>query len=504
VHQGVRFGRFEWRPAQRQLLADGRPVALGGRAFDLMSALIENRARVMSKTELIDIAWPHMAVEDNNLTVQMSGLRKVLGDQAIATVPGRGYQWAMPMLDHAADAGTGRSKPSIAVLPFANASGQVEQEYFVDGLVEDIVTSLSRSPWVHVVASSSSLQFRDPAQPLAEICRQLGVQYLVRGSVRRVDRRLRISAELLAGSSGDVVWGERYDRPDIDLFELQNEIAAKIVGTIEPAYLKQEERRAVTADDRDLPHWDLVMRARWHYWRSSKKHSAEARRLLEHALRLRPDDVATLSLLAFSLCTEVWSGWTADPKGTSIEARRVAMRAVALNDMDAFAHFALGVTSLGFGDIDEAIANQRRALALYPHFAAAAAEVGRLLAFSRQTDEARRLTLQAMADSPTDPRMALWVFALGIASFVDSDPTQAIHHAQAAIALRRDWYMNHLLLAASLVQMGELPKAREAMAEGLRLLPSLSLSALRFGHPFRFEEDRERYVNALRQAGWSG
>ena len=511
----LRFGPFEWCSVRRQLIADGaRPVSLGARAFDLLGVLLDNRDRVMSKGDLIDRVWPDTVVEENNLSVQVSMLRKVLGDAAIATIPGRGYKWALPVeapvhgsttaTDSATTTATAprRAKPSIAVLPFANLSGAPEQDYFADGLAEDIVASLSRSPWLFVVASSSSLQFRDTRVAPAVVCRALGVQYLLRGSVRSADQRLRIAVELIDGDGDEVVWAERHDRPAVDLFEVQDEIAAKIVGALEPAFLQREEHRSLNHTRRDLQQWNLLMRARWHYWRSSKRHSLEAKQLLEQALRLHPADGAALSLLAFCLATDVWSGWAADPRTAAIEARQLATRAVAIDDRDAFAHFTLAVTLLSFGELDAAIAEQRRALALYPHFAAAAAELGRLLAFSGETDEGCRLIHQAMTDSPTDPRRALWIFSLGIAGFIDQRYADAAAQARNALTLRRDWFFNHLLLASSLSHLDDNAAARLALAEGLRLLPSLSLAALRAGHPFRRDADRTRYIDGLRAAGW--
>ena len=503
MNNNIRFGQHEWCPSARQLLVRGSPAPLGSRALDLLGVLLANRDKVMSKSALLELAWPGLVVEENNLSVQISALRKVIGESAVVTIPGKGYKWTEPV-DVAGPATPGkREKPSIAVLPFGNVSGLPDQDYFADGLAEEIIASLSRSPWIFVVSSGSSLQFRDTSASLPEICRALNVQYVMRGTVRRAGEVLRIHAELIEGIAGDIVWAERYDRPYADLFRIQDEIAAKIVGTIEPAYLKQEERRAARSTVRDLQHWELVMRARWHYWRSSKRHSSEARRLLEQVLRMRSDDANALSLLAFCLATEIWSGWAEDPKATAVEARRLATRAVALNDSDSFAHFALGVTLLSFGELDAAIAEQRCALALYPHFAAAAAELGRLLSFCGQTEEGRRLTLMAMADSPTDPRLGLWTFGLGIASFVDTAYADAMVHARSAITLRRDWFFNHLLLASSAAHLRDMETASAALAEGVRLVPSLTVAALQIGHPFKRAADRERYITGLIAAGWT-
>ena len=503
----LRFGRFECYPERRQLHADGVPVELGARAFDLLSALIEHRDRVVTKDELLKRVWQGVVVSDNNLTVQMAALRKVVGPGVIVTVPGRGYRWAAELLEDQAGRAMPQEamhRPAISVLPFVNAAGQPEEEYFADGLADDIAASLARSSWLLVIAQDSARAFRDSAQPVREVCRQLGAHYLVRGSVRRAAGRFRVSAELLHGQDGEVLLAERYDRPLDDLFAVQDELAERIVATIEPLCLNREAVRAVARGTRDLQHWDLLMRARWHYWRSSRSHTAEAHRLIDQALQLRPDAVAALGMKAFSLATEVWSGWATDPKTTMLEAQRVAQRAVALDEQDSFAHFALGVTLAGFGLMERAIAEQRRALELYPHFAAAAGELGRLLAFSGQTAEARLWTQRAMLASPTEPRVSLWLFGLAIADFVDGHPAQAAQHVRRAIAHRPDWFFNHYLLAACLACADDMPAARAAFAEGQRLLPGFDVAAMRVGHPFQQDEPRERYIAALKRLGWQG
>lgn len=502
----LRFGRLEWSPTERRLLVDGEPAEVGARAFDLLSTLIEHRDRVVCKDELLRRVWQGVVVEENNLTVQVAALRKVVGAKAIATVPGRGYRWAAPLSEPDADplgAAPG-PRPTISVLPFANPGGDPQEEYLADGLADDIAAGLARSPWLFVIAQDSARTFRDSALPPTELCRRLGAQYLVRGSVRRAGGRLRVSAELLHGENAEVLLAERYDRPTDDLFALQDELTERIVATVVPLFLKHEATKATARGVRELRHWELLMRARWHYWRSSRGHHAEAKRLLAEALARRPDDVVALSMLAFCLATEVWSGWAANAKATILEAQRLAQRAIALDERDSFAHFALGVTLAGFGQLDRAIAEQRRALELYPHFAAAAGELGRLLAFAGETTEAREWTRRAMTASPTEPRVSLWLFGLGIADFVDGDWPQAARHAAQAVSHRPDWFFNHYLLAASLVGSGDLESARAAFAEGQRLLPGFDIAAMRVGHPFRQDAPRECYVQALKSLGWKG
>jgi len=355
-----------------------------------------------------------------------------------------------------------------------------------------------------VIAQDSARTFRSSALPMREICRQLGAHYLVRGSVRRAAGRFRVSAELLHGQDGEVLLAERYDRPLDDLFAVQDELAERIVATVVPLFLKHEGAKATARGTRELRHWELLMRARWHYWRSSRSHLAEAQRLIEQALQRKPDDVAALSMQAVFLATEVWSAWAADPKATLREALCIAERAVALDEQGSFAHYALGVALACSGLLERAIAEQRRALRLYPHFAAAAGELGRLLAFSGHTREARAWIQRAMQASPTSPRFSLWLFGLGIADFVDDLPAQAAQHARQAVAHRPDWFFNHYLLAASHACAAEPEAARAALAEGERLLPDYSIAAMRVGHPFRHDAPRERYVQALKSLGWKG
>jgi TolB-like protein len=505
VSDSVWIGQYEVRPKERVLLADGESVPLGGRAFDVLLALLDRRDRVVTKGELLDAAWPGSVVEENNLTVQISAIRKALGQDVIGTVPGRGYRvTATVNRERTSTSRSTPARPSIAVLPFANLSADQDQEYFADGLSEDIIANLSRSPWILVIARGSSFAYRGPDPDLAAIGRALDVRYILTGSVRRSAVKVRIAAELTVGESGETVWSGRYDRPIEDLFETQDEISAAIAGAIEPEFLRQEERLASRKAPRDLHHWDMLMRARWHYWRASRKHAAECRRILEQALVRKPEDATTLSLLAFSYLTEVWSGWADDPKQRISEACRYALKAVSLEDRDSFSHLTLGVAMACVGDMDRAIAEQRRALELQPNFAAAQAELGRLLAFSGQTAEAAAMVRRAMVASPGEPRMSLWLFTLAIAAFVDGNYDEALRHARDALAQRPDWFFNHYLLAACQSARGDLAAARAALDVGVELMPRFSEASLKVGHPFTQEEHRNRYLSALRNAGWKG
>ena len=205
------FSRFVLRTHARQLLSDGNPVTLGARAFDVLCALVEQAGELVSKTQLFDLVWPGLIVEENNLQVHLSTLRKLLGPELIATVPGRGYRFtgSVSGLDKkpavAALLPMVTAARSIAVLPFVNMSDDPEQEYFSDGLAEDIITKLSRSPWLFVIARNSSFAYRQPSPPAAEVCRALGTRYLVTGTVRRSGAVVRITADLVDGHNNETL-----------------------------------------------------------------------------------------------------------------------------------------------------------------------------------------------------------------------------------------------------------------------------------------------------------
>lgn len=507
--ESLRFGRFTWHPVQRTLMLDGARLRLGARACDVLALLIQHQDRVVGKAELLDRAWASAVVEENNLTVQVSALRKLIGRECIATVAGQGYRWAArlaPAADAAAPAsGTASAqRPTISVLPFEVRGSQRQQDYLGDGMAQDIAAGLSKSPWLLVIAHDSARTYRGSALGLREISDQLGAKYLVRGSIARPAGRIRITVELIFGPTAELLMSERFDRAARDLFEVEDEVTRRVIGAVEPPFLRSEEARARQPAKADLPQWELLMRARWHYWRSSRWHCSEAQRLLRQALKRHPDDGTALALMAFGKATEVWSGWARDPAAASMQACSMAMKAVALDDRDSWAHFMLGVASQGLGDLDRAIAEHRRALELYPHFAAAAGELGRMLIFSGDTQAGAALIRQAISWSPAEPHMSLWLFGLAMAHFIEGDHAAAARLAQQAVDTRPDWFFNQYLRAACLALDGQTSSARAAYEQARRLLPSFDRRILERGHPFRDPAHRDRYVRGLMQLGWPG
>lgn len=504
------FSRFTLRLHERQLLADGRPVALGARAFDVLTALVDRPGELVTKSDLFDRVWPGLVVEENNLQVHISTLRKHLGADAIATIPGRGYRFTARIVRRgdateplAPAAEQMLAARSIAVLPFANLGGDPEQEYFSDGLAEDITTKLTRSPWLHVIARNSAFAFRGREVDLAQAGRALGARYLATGTVRRSGTTLRVSAELVDARRRETLWARQYDRPLADLFAIQNDISTQIVSAIEPVYLRREEALSTELAAPPVAYWELLMRARWHFWRSTREHIERARECLAQALAKKPDDPSSLALLAFCHMTRVWAGWSEKPREEIVEANRLALRAVRQDDTDSFAHFTLG-TALSFtGNLPQAIAEQEYALSLYPQFAAAAGELGRLLAFSGRTEEAVEYVLQAIDASPHDPHLSLWVRTRALACFIEGRHDEAVRHAQEAAAKRPDWFFHYYLLAACQSAAGQPDAARLSLQRAQAHGP-YSLGALQAGHPFADPALLQRFTGCLRAAGWTG
>jgi len=395
-------------------------------------------------------------------------------------------------------------QPSIVVLPFRNLGGDPDEEYFCDGITEDLTLSLSRIRWFLVTARGSAFTYKDREADPATIGRELGVRYLVDGTVRRAGDRVRVNARLLECASGAQVWGDHYDRDLQDLFAVQDEIVDKLTAAIEPEFLRHEQQRAHASQPRDLKHWELLMQARWHFWRTEHKHNEAAKQLLAEALARRPDDVASHVVLAFCHLTDAWCNWRDPVEAAVADACLLARRALELDDSDAWTHFTIGTALSCEGRIADAIAAQRRALELQPHFAAAAGEMARFLSFSGESDEAIRLASRAIAASPRDPHLSLWLRAIAIACFIADRPADAVRWAEKAVEKKPRWFHNHYLLAATQVADGDLDGARASCAEAARLLPDYSMAALKIGHPFTHEEHMNRFVAALRTAGWTG
>jgi TolB-like protein len=254
-------------PDAREVRLDGAPVTLGARAFDVLAHLHVNRDRVVSKAELLETVWRGLAVEEGNLAVQISALRKVLGAKAIATMPGVGYKLSLGAVPAPAKCPALPDKPSLVVLPFANISGTAENAYLADGLVTDIIASLSRLSALFVVAASTSFRFKGQQVDVSDVGRQLGVRYAVEGSVQQAGEMLRVTVQLVEAEAGRTIWSERFTGATGDVFALQDEIAARVAGAVELKLMFAEAGLAQGKPTEDLGAYDLVLRGLPHIYR---------------------------------------------------------------------------------------------------------------------------------------------------------------------------------------------------------------------------------------------
>ncbi|HKQ88242.1 MAG TPA: winged helix-turn-helix domain-containing protein [Candidatus Acidoferrales bacterium] len=315
------------------------PLKVGSRAEDILGILIEKGGDLVSKDEIIAKVWSGTIVEESNLTVQISTLRRFLDDRSaescIQTVPGRGYRFVAPITRCATDiSGTPAGidaappsgvtaivaeepegplplpdRPSIAVLPFANMSADAEQDYFADGISEDIITGLSKLHWFFVIARNSSFTYKGRAVDIRQVGRELGVRYVLEGSVRKGGNRVRITAQLIDAVSGKHLWADRYDGELVDIFALQDEITRKVVAAIEPKLMEAEGIRSQNRSPKDLGAWDMLIRASSLFWRLTKDESQAAIALLKQLIERHPLYAPAHGMLAFVLLVSRQGGW---------------------------------------------------------------------------------------------------------------------------------------------------------------------------------------------------
>ncbi|MFD0980096.1 winged helix-turn-helix domain-containing tetratricopeptide repeat protein [Tropicimonas aquimaris] len=364
--QSFRFGEFVLAPDERKLTRDGIELTLGARAFDMLSFLVANRHRVLTKAEILDAVWPEIAVEESNLTVQVSALRKALGPKSLATIPGRGYQFVLSVEEDAPAPKPGAENPAsrspkILVLPFANTSNDPDQEYFSDGITEDIITDLSKVAALSVVARNTAFTFKGRAIDVAQTAESMGLTHVVEGSVRKSGNRIRINAQLVDGATGHPIWADRFDRDLTDIFDLQDQITEAIVAALK-VRLVPAERVAIQSRPTDNPEaYELYLQARYHHTRLDRRNFEIAARLAQQALDIDPDFGLAWALLAISR-TGLY-GLSGSPEH-GLEA---AERALALNPDLAEALAAKAFVLAGLGRFDEAFELHERSLQLDPN-----------------------------------------------------------------------------------------------------------------------------------------
>jgi TolB-like protein len=470
----VGFGPFRLDLAQRKLFFQGEPVRLGARALDLLCVLAAAKGGVVSKDKLLDTVWSGVSVEENNIQVHVSALRKELdrrtgGESFVVTVPGRGYR-LLGLEPPLAANGPEADQPnlavpgtSIAVLPFDNMSGDPEQEYFADGIVEDIITGLSRIKWLFVIARNSSFFYKGKTADRKQIGRELGVRYLMEGSVRKVGNRVRITAQLVEAQTGIHLWAERYDRLLDDIFAVQDELTMSVIGTIEPNLRKAEIERVKRKRPDNLDAYDLVLRA-LPFLRSRMVDGANAAiPLLRQALEREPEYAGASALLAQCFHFRFSRGGLHEED--RLASTRHARAAAGAGTDDATTLAIAGIV-LWFDDHDVTTAFELfdRALSVSNSNVVALSNSAFVLAWMGDATEAIQRAERAIRLSPLDTSNAH--LALAVAHFHSKHYEKSRDAARRAVEAHPAFSVPRALLAASLIRLRQ---TEDAVAEARRL-----------------------------------
>jgi TolB-like protein len=490
VDADLRFGRIKLRRETREVFLDGRPVTVGGRAFDLLARLLDKPDEVVTKAQLMDAVWPGLAVVENNLNAQVKALRQALGEKTILTVAGRGYRIGLPSFEgEAASEGT-TDKASIAILPFDNMSGDPEQAYFADGVAEEILTALAAFKQLLVIARNSSFIFKSRPTDVREVGRRLGVRYVLEGSVRRTVSRMRITAQLIETEKGAHLWAERFEGDLADIFDLQDAITARVVAAIEPAIRREEIELARRKRPENLTAYDLLLRALPHLYAMTPPDNDVAMELLELALVEEPHFAAGLAHAAWGLEQRLSRSWPNASEADRPRAITYARKALAEDTDDAnvigMAGFVLATTGR---DPQSGLSALRRAAALNPRSALVCNFAGTAHLFAGDLEEAQRHLAIAKRLSPSDPTAFFLTTALACAHFLSGDAEAALQMCGQSAAMNPHWDFTWWISAAAAGELGDDAKAREAFA---------NLSRLKLGAPVEFPAFRV-FIEASRR-----
>jgi adenylate cyclase len=386
--------------------------------------------------------------------------------------------------------------PSIAVLPFANLGGDPEHDYFADGITEDLITELSRFQELRVIARNSVMTYKGKPVRVQEVGRDLGVRYVLEGSVRKAGERVRITAQLIDAATGHHLWAERFDRSIADIFEVQDEVTGRIVATLAGKLAESERRRARSGQTENLEAYDCVLRGRELWDRFTPEDNREARRLYEKAIELDPDYARAYASLAWTYLVEHAERWVSPDDQPLERALEFARKGVRVNPASHSNHLALGQVCLSKGLHEEALEALETAIALNPNDADGYVFLAQALNRAGRPDEAIGLVERAQRLNPAAPHWYSW--NLGIAYYL------ARRYEDAIIALRRGrplGAMAYRWLAASYAQLGREPEAKAAAEEYLKRTPDFSLAShLEMLH-FQHAADRDHYADGLREAG---
>lgn len=432
-----------------------------------------------------------------------------MGEKAVKNIdrPVRVWRWINDASPFARKARSQTSmlmvpdKPSLAVLPFDNMSGDPEQAFFADGIAEDIITGLSRFRSLFVIARNSSFTYKNAAVDVRSVGQQLGVRYVLEGSVRRAANRVRVTAQLIEAETGNHLWAERFDRELADIFAVQDEITQRIVGALQPEIGAAELERARRKSPDSLDAWALYHKGIHHLYQYSKVDNAEARRLFRQAIKQDDQFAAAYTMLAYACFMAVFDALTDYRVDQLAESFDMAQKTVRLDDRDAMAHAILGRVLSMRHEHDLAIAECDKAIELNPNLAQAQFGRGLALVLTGRPGDAAANLENAARLSPRDPNHYAFLLVLAWAYLLQGQFDEALEWARRAVAQPNSGVWGNATLAIALAHLDRCEEAREALHALMEEKPDMTLSFIEETLPFRRESDRQIFEDGLRRAG---
>jgi TolB-like protein len=512
------FNDFTFDPDRRELRRGQQQIALEPQVFDLLEFLIRARERVVSRDELLDTVWRGRTVSDATLSSRVNAARVAVGDtgeaqRLIRTLPRKGIRFvgevrevsdspsSPPMPEPARPSEP--DKPSIAVLPFTNMSGDPEQDFFADGMAEDIITALSRCSGLFVIARNSSFLYKAKPVDIREIGRELGVAYVLEGSVRRGGNRLRITGQLIDASSGRHLWADRFDGDPGDVFDLQDRITESVVAVIEPTVQLAEIERQKSSKPSRLDAYDLLLRAYGLEHAFTAESTTAALACLDRALAIDPAYAPALAMAAYCHALRHFQGWVAADDTHEAEGVRLAWRAVELapNDAQVLWMAAFAIWNMSRDRRAAAPELFARSLMINPNSVMALTLGGWIEIMRGNQGTGRGMIERARRLSPRDPRGWLAAGALAIAATVDENYPEAIAWAEKALTQNRRFAVALRVLIVAMVKLGQKERAGAIARELLDVEPELTIAGFFKRIPFPVETMATTYTEALRAAG---
>ena len=486
------------------LTATGQALALRRQSFEMLCLFVENAGRLLDRDTISRAIWSDVVVTDDSMTQCVGDIRRAIADDAgriLRSARGRGYLFAAEVVVErdvpASPALPGLAlpdRPSLVVLPFQNMSGDPEQAYFADGLVEDITTALSCIRSLFVIARNSAFAYQNRTVDVRQIGRDLGVRYVLEGSVRRAGNRLRVTTQLIDATTGSHVWAGRHDRDLSDIFAVQDEIATSVAGIIEPALANAEQQRVLRKPPERLDAWEAYQRGLMHFYNHGSAENQAARTFFRQAIARDPNFAPGHYGYALALQWEIWHYSTRPFPEVQGLPHEEALIAVSLDDKDAMGHAVLAHMRMWCSDWEGAIAAARKAVALNPNGSFGIGMLGCVLGFGGYREEALDRLRQAMRASPHDPLTSLWILWTGLIQFFARQFDTAAETLRQVGRLRPYYSNYHTVLAAALACQGHLDEARAVLSRAPPVDP-------RYQHaPWMRPEDHALRIEGFRLA----